>query len=206
MRHRAISPATGRSRRAVAAHVCAAGVVLATLLAARGAVAQPDRSGFEPVDFDQTAEPAGPPEQLAFRPGPPPAGYHVEQRARGGLVVTGGLVLAAGYGPAFALAVFAARQPGCTSRYDDECAHVGYLEQGFIPVLGPLLVLPEACGSGGVAEGCAIVAADAAVQGLGLYLIARGLQKRPVFVRDHVALLPWSAGGHGGGLSAIGTF
>jgi hypothetical protein len=150
---------------------------------------------------------------LPYEPGQPvPAGYHVEERVRKGLVIGGGITLGVSW-------LFSATA-AVSSDYDDKS---GFL---MIPVLGPWLMLaaggakdktctePEYpynydddCGSRAGVRG--LLFFDGITQAAGTVMLATGLfATRQRLIRNNltVAFAPTRVGVDGYGVGAVGHF
>jgi hypothetical protein len=155
------------------------------------------------------ARPRGP-ARLRYEEGDPiPAGYHVVQRARQGLVIAGTIVFAVSYGIALTVALV-----------DDFKDQTGSLA---IPIAGPWLMMysrsrPNCDSQTG--EGCVeqtaetilrfYLAVDGVAQAAGVGLLSFGVAGRQILVRDDtyasVHLTPGPVGRAGYGALLSGRF
>lgn len=147
------------------------------------------------------APPAHAPPKLKYREGDPiPPGYHLEEHARMGPIITGYAVGGSAYG----IGLLA----GAADGFDNE---KGYL---LLPVLGPWLTLSQRQGCADSYIGCDFFAPlmlvmSGLMQGAGATLILVGhAAPRTWLVRDDVtvSVLPVPMGEQGYGAALTGTF
>jgi hypothetical protein len=151
------------------------------------------------------------PARLRYEEGDPiPPGYHVVQRARGGLVIAGTITFSVSYGIALSAAMI--------NDFDDQTHWLA------IPVVGPWLMMwdrsrpncDSQTGTGCVEESLETVlrfylAIDAIAQAAGAGMLAFGIAGRKILVRDDnpyasVRLVPGRIGAVGYGATLVGRF
>jgi hypothetical protein len=131
-----------------------------------------DRLEVAPTRDEDSEGRLSPPDEIEVDDQHPrvPAGYHAERRARPWQATLGAVLLGASWFPAAYLGVAGWI---CEERYDDRCNLVHKARPGILPVIGPLIAAPALCDGDATCLG--ILAADAALQGLGAYLLISGL-------------------------------
>ncbi len=155
-----------------------------------------------------------PPDELPYEEGQPaPSGYHVEHRARKGLIIGGAVTFGVPYTVALA---FAAEAESDRQPWNKWLA---------LPIVGPFIALSARPKEVGYADAPriadnlerAFLASDAIAQIIGVAVLTNGLiSQYPVYARDvssakptppcaSMALAPTSFGGKGLGLLLTGT-
>ena len=151
------------------------------------------------------AQTAPGPRKMAYDPDRPiPAGYHVENRTRYGLAISGAALFGAIYIPTAAAAW-----------YDSGDGTPLYV----VPILGPLFAIPTKtgnCNPNDEYSSCdwddvvtAFLIADAVAQAAGVVIAWRGFAGRDLLIRDEApktAVLPGPIGGNGYGAWLTGRF
>jgi hypothetical protein len=166
--------------------------------------------GYYPPPPPYRVYPQGGPARLRYEEGDPiPPGYHVVQRARGGLVIAGTITFSVSYGIAMSAAMI--------NDFDDQTHWLA------VPVAGPWLMMwgrsrPDCdsqTGTGCVEESLETVlrfylAIDGIAQAAGVGMLAFGIAGRNILVRDDsyasVRLMPTRVGASGYGAMLMGRF